>query len=68
MTDEQLHAAILEERKATGYRGRAKAAPGGTVKQIRLGGANGIGGQELYDRLSQLVCYHLVKTRYIDFS
>jgi hypothetical protein len=72
MTEEQFqeavmeeHKALLAERKSNGRRGRAKAAPRGTIKQLRLGGSNGIGGQEIYDRLCQVVAYNLVKTRYM---
>ena len=62
MSDSEVTANVIAERRASGKKGRPKAVPGERNKSVRLS-KNGLGGAEVYESLMTLVCAELVRRR-----
>lgn len=64
MSDTEVTANVIAERRALGKKGRPKAVPGERNKNMRLS-KTGLGGAEVYESLMTLVCAELVRRRFV---
>jgi hypothetical protein len=62
MSESEMTANMMADRRALGKKGRPKAVPGERNKNVQLS-KSGLGGAEVYESLMTLVCAELVRRR-----
>jgi hypothetical protein len=62
MSESELTANLIADRRASGKKGRPKGVPGERNKHLRLA-KHGLGGPEVYESLMTMVCAELVRRR-----